>query len=337
MPAPINGTQEDDLAIFGTTESDSLKGKGGDDILKGGQGDDDIDGGRGTDTAVFNGVMSDFEITLKGTGNDKLSVVDLFSLDGDEGTDNLKQVEFIQFSDAIYNVKTGEVEYLWAYTADGALDESAQEPGTDDMINGSGIPADHFGIVRNEDAGVELALKVHHREGAPTYLTDDDYSDGVLHFQIDEDPRPSNSNHAEWNLDWSIATGLNGEPTDLDSFTFQLLIDVDPTAAVDYMTWQLEPDTTPPNPAVPHPDNSGYQWRNLDTDHVEPWDDQGVGNTVTQNSQNLGFGWIQQHIDGYGPGTGFEGPAFFDIQLLALDGTDLIAKNHISVDVMDIA
>lgn len=336
MAKPIQGTQGDDLfilgtGILGTDKHDRLQGKGGDDDLTGGKGDDDIDGGQGVDTAHYGGSFFDFDIIAKGTGNDKLTVIDNNSSDGNEGIDSLKHVEYLQFSDGTYNVATGDV---WTYVADGALDEAAQEPGTDDMINGSGIPADHFGIVRNEAKGVELALKVHHREGPPDYTTTDDYADGVLHFQVEDGPRPHNSNQAEWNLDWSIATGLNGETTDLDDFTFKLLVDVDPSADTDYMTWQLEPDTVPPNSLTPHPDDSGYQWENLETGQVEPWDDQGNSN-VTQNSQNFGFGWIQQHIDGYGPANGFAGPAYFDIQLQALDDSgNLIAQNHISVDVI---
>jgi hypothetical protein len=126
----------------------------------------------------------------------------------------------------------------------------------------------------------------------------------------------------------SIATGLNGEPTDLSGFTFKLLVDVDPTAATQYMTLQLEPEAVPTG--------SGYQWRNLGNNHVEPNDDAGNAH-VTQNSQNYGFGWIQNNITNgaHGPGNSFAGPANFDIVLQAYDPSNtLIAQNHIAVDVI---
>ena len=55
------------------------------------------------------------------------------------------------------------------------------------MIYGTNIPADHFGIVTGEEAGIELGLKVHHRGpgGDPDYTTTDDYPDGVPHFEVE--------------------------------------------------------------------------------------------------------------------------------------------------------
>ncbi|HEX8164709.1 MAG TPA: Ig-like domain-containing protein [Beijerinckiaceae bacterium] len=440
MAAPIKGTKGNDNGaplpiVNGTAGNDKLQGKDGNDILKGGAGNDDIDGGQGFDTAQFTGSFFDYDIVLKGTGNDKVTVTDHVA--NRDGTDNLKQVEALQFGDVtirldqnnaavtradtatttedssvVINVLANDKDFegdalhvsaingqaiavggsvvlvdgssvtlnanqtltfnpnsafqsldggqqaheIFTYTvtdsqgassaptsvdvtvnglwetptsvADAELDVSARKaaPHEHDMINGNGIPADHFGIVRAEDAGIELALKVHHREGAPAYTTSDDYADGVLHFQVQDGPRPSNANQAEWNFDWSIATGLNGEPTDLSNFTFKLLVDVDPTAATQYMTLQLEPEAVPTG--------SGYQWRNLGNNHVEPNDDAGNAQ-VTQNSQNFGFGWIQNNITNgvYGPGNGFAGPAHFDIVLQAFDPfSTMIAQNHISVD-----
>ena len=55
--------------MFGTSGNDNIQGKGGNDKLMGRAGDDDIDGGQGIDTAYYSGFMSDYEILLKGTGN----------------------------------------------------------------------------------------------------------------------------------------------------------------------------------------------------------------------------------------------------------------------------
>jgi hypothetical protein len=63
-------------------------------------------------------------------------------------------------------------------------------------------------------------------------------------------------------------------------------------------------------------------------------DDEGNAN-VTQNSENYAFSFFQSFLTGaYGPGNSFAGPASFDIILQALDGTELIAQNHIAVDLV---
>src|SRR5436190_5935237 len=103
------------------------------------------------------------------------------------------------------------------------------------MINGTGIPATHFGIARNEGAGVELAFNLHHRSDsvvdpvthtsmyAPTDANG--YADGVLTYQVQHGPAVGVGGvpKAEWSWDPSIATGLNGQTTDLHDFTFKLL------------------------------------------------------------------------------------------------------------------
>jgi hypothetical protein len=62
-------------------------------------------------------------------------------------------------------------------------------------------------------------------------------------------------------------------------------------------------------------------------------DDEGNGN-VTQNSENYAFSFFQAFLGGaYAPPT-FAGPAHFDIELQAYDGAQLIAQNHIIVDVV---
>jgi VCBS repeat-containing protein len=224
---------------------------------------------------------------------------------------------------------------LWeqpTFIADGSVDESAQKPGTDHIIVGSGIPANHFGLVRAEDAGIELGLQVIYRQG-PTVTTTDDYADSVLHFSVNDGPQSiangssaNNVNRAAWSFEYSIATGLNGETTDLDDFTFRLLYDVDTSAATSYRTLTLEPGGT---------GSSGHQWRDSGTNLVFIADDSGNAN-VTQNSENYAFSFFQSFLtSAYGPGSGFAGPAQFDIMLEAYDSSNvLIAQNHISVDVI---
>ncbi len=94
----INGGNGRDT-LSGLAGNDSLFGGNGPDELIGGQGNDLIDGGRGPDTAVYEGVQSDF--TLAGTADD-------FTIQGPgSGTDTVRNVEFLQFNDAL--VATADV------------------------------------------------------------------------------------------------------------------------------------------------------------------------------------------------------------------------------------
>src|SRR3954454_17264536 len=103
MAKPIQGTKQADLNLMGTDGNDTIQGKDGNDYIIGGKGNDNIDGGNGIDTAVYSGNYADYTIVTKGTGNDKITVTDNV---GTDGTDQLKQVEYLQFKDATYNVKT---------------------------------------------------------------------------------------------------------------------------------------------------------------------------------------------------------------------------------------
>lgn len=92
MPAPINGSNGNDT-IFGTDGDDRILGKNGDDSIFGDSGDDTIFGGNGFDTAVFSGSVSDYVVSDDGGNTCIVSNLN--------GTDTLKQIEAIQFDDAI--------------------------------------------------------------------------------------------------------------------------------------------------------------------------------------------------------------------------------------------
>jgi hypothetical protein len=331
MARPIRGTNP----LVGTSQSDKLQGSSDDDLIIGGGGNDSINGGSGIDTAVFTGNYADYNFISKPTGNHKITVIDTVA--GRDGTDDLKSVEWLKFNDATYNVLTGELA-TWDYSVNDTPDVSAQDPASPgNLYTGTGIPAVNFGIARNEDAGVELGLQVIYRQGPSVASTDaNGYDDGVLDFQVNDGPQSTtngsfgnNANRAAWNFEYSIATGLNGETTSLDDFTFKLLYDVDPTANVSYKTLTLEAETT-----AQAAGQSGFQWRDQDTGFVFISDDEGTAN-VTQNSENYAFTFFQAFLtDTYGPTNSFSGPAQFDIQLQAFDGAQMIAQNHISVDVI---
>jgi hypothetical protein len=328
MAKPIKGTNNSDN-LAGTDDDDNIQGKAGDDVIFGSKGNDDIDGGQDTDTVVYGGSYADYDLSFKGTGNDKVTVRDTVA--GRDGTDDVKQVEFLQFNDAIVDVRTGEVTH-WHYSVNAAVDASAQEtPGN--LFVGSGIPATNFGLAENVDAGVELGLQVIYRQG-PSVASLDNYNDGILHFVVNDGPQSTangsgsdNLARASWSFEYSIATGLNGATTDLGDFTFKLLYDVDPSAGTNYRTLTMEQEVTPQAAG-----QSGFQWRDEGTNTVFIADDEGNAN-VTQNSENYAFTFFQSFLTGpYGPGNSFSGPAHFDIQLQAYEGSDLIAVNHIAVD-----
>jgi hypothetical protein len=328
MAKPIKGTKQNNLNLVGTNGSDKLQGKDGDDVITGGMGNDSIDGGGGIDTAVFNGSFGGYSVAFQGTGNNKITV------SGADGFDQLKHVEFLQFDDALINVANGAV---WQYSVNAVPDAAAQDPASPgNLFVGSGIPATGFGLARNEDAGIELGLQVIYRQG-PVVTTTDDYADGVLRFQVNDGPQSTtngssvnNAARASWSFEFSVATGLNGETTSLDDFTFKLLYDVDPSANAVYRTLTLEAEGTPQAAG-----QSGFQWRDEGTGLVFIADDEGNAN-VTQNSENYAFSFFQSFLtDTYGPGNSFAGPGSFDIQLQAFDsGNNLIAQNHIAVDLI---
>jgi serralysin len=80
--------------ITGTSGADTLTGTAANDTLEGDGGNDMIDGGSGIDTAVFRGVRSNY--TFSALSNGDLQVV---SNNGIDGTDTLRSVEILKFSD----------------------------------------------------------------------------------------------------------------------------------------------------------------------------------------------------------------------------------------------
>lgn len=219
----------------------------------------------------------------------------------------------------------------WDYAVNVAPDASAIDPASPgNLYVGSGIPATNFGTATNAAAGIELGMMVLYRQG-PTLPSADTYDDGFLEFDVASGPQSTangssvnNATRAAWNYTFSIATGLNGTTTNLSDYTFQLLYDVDPGAGTTFRTLTLESGGT---------SQSGYQWRDGTSGLVFIPDDGGTAN-VTQNSENYAFGFFQAFLTSpYGVGNAFAGPAQFDIVLQALDGTQLITRNHIVVNV----
>lgn len=92
----IAGGSGDDH-LDGSSGDDALNGNAGNDVLIGGIGNDSIYGGDGVDTAMYGGQISGYEIVNLESG--MIRVVDTDLSNGDEGVDELFDIERIHFSD----------------------------------------------------------------------------------------------------------------------------------------------------------------------------------------------------------------------------------------------
>ncbi len=97
--------------VFGGEKDDILVGNKVSNHFKGNGGDDDLDGGAGNDYAVFSGKISNYTITGNGTSAQVTDNV------GSDGSDILKNFEFVRFSDLDYNLGTRTASpYNWQNT-----------------------------------------------------------------------------------------------------------------------------------------------------------------------------------------------------------------------------
>ena len=88
---------------------DTSTGGGGDDVFVMGEGRDFIGGGGGDDTAIFDGMIEDYDIEqISGLA---YFVTDTNPSDGDSGRDRLGGVETFEFRDALFDATTGEVTF----------------------------------------------------------------------------------------------------------------------------------------------------------------------------------------------------------------------------------
>ena len=90
--------------ILGGGGADSLDGGIGNDLIEGGAGDDTLVGGAGIDTAVFSGARSQYVVQTVGDGT--LRVIDQ-RLGAPDGTDTLRGIEVLRFSDGAVDVSSG--------------------------------------------------------------------------------------------------------------------------------------------------------------------------------------------------------------------------------------
>ncbi len=120
-----------------TNERDQFVGTSGNDTLQGFDGNDSIDGGAGIDRAVYSGKLADY---IFASSSGVLSISDNVLADGNEGKDNLKNVEILTFADVDVAIVNG-LRYIASYG---------------DLINAYG---------ENVDAGISHYLRFGVKEG----------------------------------------------------------------------------------------------------------------------------------------------------------------------------
>jgi Ca2+-binding RTX toxin-like protein len=126
--------------LEGGAGGDRLAGLGGDDILIGGAGADTLEGGDGVDTAIYSGARSAYTIT---------TVNGVTAVAGPDGTDTLRGVERLQFTDQTVSLPPIEDEILYG---DGAAN-TIHGYGGNDIIYGLGYTDTLYG-----DAGDDVLI-----------------------------------------------------------------------------------------------------------------------------------------------------------------------------------
>jgi len=96
-----------DNLILGGRGNDSLSGGDGNDTLGGGTGNDNLLGGNGDDTALFSGFFADYSVVVVDPTH--LTVTDNVTADGNDGVDQLFDIENLQFADFLYVWNSGPV------------------------------------------------------------------------------------------------------------------------------------------------------------------------------------------------------------------------------------
>ncbi len=100
---------DDNDTIKGGSGNDDLRGQNGIDSLEGGEGNDELDGGDGVDTAKYIGQRANYTVVYsvdEMARSVEFTVMDIGLGDGDEGTDNLSNIEVIEFSDKSYTFRS---------------------------------------------------------------------------------------------------------------------------------------------------------------------------------------------------------------------------------------
>ena len=118
--------------LEGTAQTDLIYGDAGSDIISASEGDDILDGGAGTDRVLYSAVFANYILTQ---GPSHWTVEDTV---GSEGVDQLHDVEYIRFSDGLYNLTDSTFVTLAAINGTSADDALTGTVDADEIFAGAG-------------------------------------------------------------------------------------------------------------------------------------------------------------------------------------------------------
>lgn len=203
----------------------------------------------------------------------------------------------------------------------GVLDTSSYDTkGTattsdDVMFFGTGNSPANYNITIDDKTHIELALKIHDRQG-PDYIPVSRDADGTAHYEVAAGYQPGRAPsdapvtpRVAWNFDFSVNTGLDGSARTLDNFDFRIIIKSGDGEQAIFDLQHTGPGNTP--------------W--LNTTHTGAFSDEDGSNPqLSQNSVNLGFGFFSSV---FGSDVANAGETY-DITLQAFDHGKLVAQVH---------
>ena len=187
--------------IDGGGGHDTITGSAEDDVIRGGTGNDKLDGGEGDgDTVVFSGNYEDYQVTVNNNGS--ITVKDLVSSDGNDGTDTISNFEVVQFADVSYGIDE-EGNFV-------SLDAEEEAPAEDetrslDVNDGESVDIDleeddgeekYFTLEQGPEDGTLTLDGVELAEGA--IFSESDLANGDLEYTADE--------FTEQNSEWDAST-----------------------------------------------------------------------------------------------------------------------------------
>lgn len=110
---------------IGGSGNDTITGNAANNKLTGGKGNDTLDGGAGTDTAVYSGKKADYSWLRLDDTSWQVSDKRLLTPDG---TDKVKNIEYLQFSDGLFQLTTGSTAQTVASTVTTAITQTVNVP-----------------------------------------------------------------------------------------------------------------------------------------------------------------------------------------------------------------
>ncbi|MEM6583206.1 MAG: PEP-CTERM sorting domain-containing protein [Pseudomonadota bacterium] len=156
---------------------------------------------------------------------------------------------------------------------------------TPDIIFGTGNS--NRGFTVETSGSLELGIRAKLRYG-PTGQPNDEIGVGIIEnpsgtYFFDSNEADAPADRAMWNYDWSINSNVDGNGSNLDAWVFTLLVDDNPTAAINFVPYDpvglISTGAYLGNNSTP---NGGGMF------FADPTSDL-ASNNVAQNSVNYGF------------------------------------------------